>query len=198
MTKSYSALQPQDVLQFHVFLQHSFPRAGSETLQQGGFEAPSKPSLSLPLRSPPRSPLEVPLRPSGGGSPKGLRGCLRRVSGRSPRGLQKISKKSPRESPRGSPKNLQKVSEGVSGGSPKNLQKVSEGVSEWVPEEWARRVGCPKGVGTQRWGGAKTQKKCPEGWGSEGWKPPASHDSPRAQTCAFQAPALQKHHQNST
>ena len=78
-------------------------------------------------------------------------------------------------------------------------------------------------MGGERWGfqGWGPEGWGPEGWGPEGWGaqnfalffpvPPqnsffsflcgaagVSHDSPRAQTCTFEGPGLQKHHQNST
>ena len=49
------------------------------------------------------------------------------------------------------------------------------------PEGWG-----PEGWGLEEWGLAK--------WGPEGWGPAALE----LETCTFEGPGLQKHHQNST
>ena len=115
------------------------------------------------------------------GSPKKKN---QKVSEGSPGGLQKISKRSPRGSPRGSPREGPK---GPEGGAPKG------GAPKGGPEGWdAQRAWAPKG------GGPKPRKSAPKGGGPKGgsrWLHTTAREPKRVH---FRAPALQKHHQNST
>ena len=58
------------------------------------------------------------------------------------------------------------------------------------PMVGSRMGGAPKGWGQRRGGAPKND--------ALGLKPRRTHESPRGQTCTFEFPGLQKHHQNST
>ena len=63
-----------------------------------------------------------------------------------------------------------------------------------------------EGWGFEGWGAQPRKGGAPKGGGPKGGEPKfcgpeaagVSHDNPRAQTCTFEGPGLQKHHQNST
>ena len=79
---------------------------------------------------------------------------------------------------------------GPKGGGKKGVGPKGGGPKGWDPKGGGLKGGAQR-VGARRVGARRVAQTCPKAAG-------VSHDNQRAQTCTFEGPGLQKHHQNST